>query len=213
MQKKMTIKINMLVLNKIKEHLKQDMDCFIWNYKISDNILYNLEVLFSLIDGHNNLKNNFQKPISIVAVSIVEAIMVDLLYRLYHGTNHFPVSLKHREAEIKRKINEKTKDKKIVSTDGKEYYCSILKNFNFAPMITLYRDLNLLGNQATIYDTLLKLSYFRNRVHINNYYDNFEKDEKETFSEKRTQTILDIMIWFFTYFKKNYSRPWPSLCL
>lgn len=201
----------MLVIERTKKQLKEDMNSFIWDFKISDNISYNLNVLFELVDDYNNLAKNYKKPISIIAASIVEAIMIDLLYRLFHGTNHFPDSLKCRMDEIKSRIKEETKETKIVGIDGKIYYCSILKNFNFAPMIGLYKELKLIGDRDSYYDTLLKLAYFRNRVHINNYFNNFEKDEKITFSEKRTQSTLHIMAWFFTYFRMNYSRPWSAI--
>ena len=54
----------------------------------------------------------------------------------------------------------------------------------------------------------MSLSRFRNRVHILNYFGNFEKDETRVFSTYRTQETLDVMIWMIKYFNKNYARPW-----
>jgi len=51
---------------------------------------------------------------------------------------------------------------------------------------------------------------FRNRIHIKNYFNNFEKDESNTFSESRVQKTIKAMVWFFGYFQTYYPRPWPT---
>ena len=200
----------MLNLKKTKEDLKIELDFFIWDFKVGDNIKYNLNVLYNLIDDYNNSGKDYKKPISIIAVSVIEAIMIDFLYRLYKGTYHFPDNLRHLESEIKEKLNNETIRSELVILDGQKYYVSALKNFNFTPMVRVYKKLTLLGNNKEIYENLLSLAHLRNRIHITNYFNNFEKDEHDTFSESRVQEIFDTMIWFFDYFKDNYERPWTK---
>jgi hypothetical protein len=200
----------MLQINKTKKDLESDLEKFIWDFKISDNILYNLDILYNLIDDHNNAGRRYRKPISVISVSVAEAIMIDFLYRLYGATNHFPAILKHLEKNIKEQLTDSTIKSELIGIDGKKYYHSTLKNFNFSPMLEIYKKLKLLGDNAAVYELLLSLSYFRNRIHIKNYFNNFEKDEGITFSEKRTQKTIDTMLWISDYFKNNYSRPWQK---
>lgn len=200
----------MIVLLNTKEELKDKLKLFIWDFKISDNIIYNLNVLFDLIDDYNNSNKDYKKPISIISVSIIEAILVDFLYRLYKGTKHFPCILKSRELIIKNKLEKETIRRNFIGIDDEEHIYSVLKNFSFSSMIVVYKELSLIGDDEIIYEFLNQLSYFRNRVHINNYHNNFEKDENITFSEKRIQKTVNFMIFIFNYFNDNYSRPWTS---
>lgn len=199
----------MIKIVDLKDTLKNDLKIFIWDFKVGDNIKYNLDILYNLIDDYNNLGKDYKKPISIIAVSIIEAIMVDFMYRLYSGTNHFPNILGHEENNIKEQLKGETIKSKFIGTDGKEHYYSTLKNFNFSPMVEIYKKFKLIGSNKNVYKALTNLSYFRNRIHINNYFNNFEKNENVTFSEERTQKTIIIMIWIINYFKNNYARPWP----
>ena len=199
-----------LKLKKTKEELENDLKCFVWDFKVGDNINYNLDILYTLIDDFNKLYRNYSKPISIITVSIIEAIMIDFTYRLYDGTSHFPDSLKGKENEIKSNLAAKTKKIECVDNDGNKHEYSVLKNFNFTLMIEIYRELKLFGDNKKVYKFLTQIAYFRNRIHIKNYFNNFEKDEGITFSTKRTQDSLNVMVWCFNYFKDNYKRPWKN---
>lgn len=210
----------MLEISRTKEELKQKMNLFIWDFKIFDNIEYNLDILFDLIEDYNlSCKNldvptrNYKKPISLITISIIEGIMVDFLYRLYLSTNHFPDKLKDQENIIKSKLAQETKKSKYVDSKNREYWIQSLKNFNFITMIEFYEELKLLGDIKKNYEFLTKLVHFRNRIHIKNYFNNFEKNESVTFSEIRVQKTLKAMVWFFEYFEKNYPRPWPKSIL
>ena len=195
-------------MKKTKEVFKDELNLFIWEFKIGDNILYNINVLYGLIEDYNNQNKVYGKPISLISASIVEAIMIDFIYRLYSGTSHFPESLRDKEGEIKSKLTGETTKRKYVDLNGQEHEYSALKNFNFSPMIRIYKELKLLGDNEVIYKSLTKMAYFRNRIHINNYFNNFEKNENKTFSKDRVQTTLNILFWVINYFKENYKRPW-----
>lgn len=206
----------MLIFNKTKKELKRQLDTFVWDFKIGDNIEYNLNVLFQLVIDHNTSSldelnspiRDFKKPISLLAISIIEAIMVDFLYRLYHGTAHFPASLRIKEDEIKNRLGIETKKSKYIDLEDKEYWIYRLKNFNFMSMIEIYDELKFLGEIQQNYESLKTMAYYRNRIHISNYFNNFEKDESRTFSKERTQKSLHSMEWFFSYFERTYPRPW-----
>ena len=199
----------MIEILKTKEQLKKELNSFVWEFKISDNIEYNLDVLFNLIEDNDHAKD-YKKPISLIAVSIIEAIMIDFLYRLYQGTSHFPQKLKDKETVIKSKLTQETKKSKYVDSENREYWVCSLKNFDFITMIKIYQDLKLLGDYKQNYEFLMNLAHFRNRIHIKNYFNNFEKDESNTFSESRVQKTIKAMVWFFGYFQTYYPRPWPT---
>lgn len=199
----------MLILKKHDE-LKRSLDIFVWEFKIGDNILYNLGVISNLVDDYNNLIKDYKKPISVLVASIIEAVMVDFIYRLYNSTKHFPQNLESIKEDIKLRLSGETIKFKYKSIDGKELFYPVLKNFNFASVVDVYREFKLFGDNENIYNRLEDLAHFRNRLHILNYYNNFEKDEKDVFSEARVQRTINIMEWMFTHFEKEYSRPWSK---
>ena len=47
----------MLIINKEKKELNSSLDSFIWDFKIGDNILYNLDIIYQLVVDYNNNKN------------------------------------------------------------------------------------------------------------------------------------------------------------
>lgn len=89
-------------------------------------------------------------------------------------------------------------------------HLSIYPIYAFTPftLFTLFEDFKLIGNKKEDYEFLRRIAHFRNRVHIKNYFDNFEKDESRVFTELRTQKILNSIIKIIGYFGDNYSRPW-----
>ena len=191
-----------------KEDLEKRMNTFIWTYKIGDNILYNLEVIFQLAGDHNvSIKGqNYAKPISVLCISVIEAILVDFLERLDKATNHFPKKLAVKRAEIKKELHNQQQNAQTVY-EGKVYKYKRLKNFGFKDLVEFCEKFDILGPHSATYNALQDLGRFRNRVHIRNYFGNFEKDESQTFSEKRTQQAINYMIAVFIYIGKNYPRP------
>lgn len=92
------------------------MRTFNWTYKIGDNIRYNLDLLFYLIDDHNkandvtgyllgenekSIDKSYTKPIAVISVSVIEAVLVDFLERLDQATNEFPKALEQKRSSIK----------------------------------------------------------------------------------------------------------------
>lgn len=197
----------MLKITSDRTALETYLHSFNWTFKISDNILYNLDISFQLIDHHNNSNGcNYAKPISISCVSIIEAIFVDFLERLDSATHDFPVKLDSKRILIKNALNEEKKE--IQTTyEGKVYKYKRLRNFGYEELIEFYEKFKILGSASDTYKSLQNLGRFRNRIHIRNYFENFERDESRTFSEDRTQQTIDYMVSTFKYFAKNYPRP------
>jgi len=197
----------MLKLSSSKEDLQECLNSFIWTFKIGDNVVYNLDVIFQLVDDHNALKaKSYAKPISILCISVVEATLVDFLERLDSATRHFPSKLNSKRMAIKEQLAREKNDYQTLY-EGKVYKYKRLKNFGYKELIDFYEKFNLLGSKASVYETLQNLGRFRNRVHIRNYFGNFERNESRAFSEARTQNAIDCMTDIFKYLGENHPRP------
>lgn len=186
------------------EEFRVAIDTFIWNFNIGKNIEYNFLILTSLIKDDNELYN---KPISIISVSIIEAILVDFIERLDVSTRHFPETLKLEEIKIKDSLAKHKKDFETVFLDEVSIYKK-LKNFRYQDLVEICREHDLLGTDPTVYKNLQKMGWYRNRVHIKNYLNNFEKTESRTYSHRRTQQTIDYLDRLTNFMSKNYSRPW-----
>lgn len=197
----------MLTISSTKNDLQERLNSFIWEFKIGDNIFYNLDVLYNLIENHNNDPEcNYAKPVSILCVSIIEAILVDFLERLDMATRHFPDRLAAQRVEIKNKLDGEKRNFQSVY-HGKTYQYRKLRNFGYQDIISFCEEFSLLGPQTDVYDILKNMGRFRNRVHINNYFGNFERDESRTFSESRAQRTINYVEKIFRYMERHYSRP------
>lgn len=193
--------------NSKREELTEFLNSFIWTFKIGDNILYNLDVIFKLVEDHDKPNGrNYAKPISILCVSVIEAILVDFLERLDSATRHYPSKLGKRRKQIKEKLDSEKRDFQSTFL-GEVYQYKRLRNFGYKELVEFYEKFDILGSKPDTYETLQKLGYFRNRVHIRNYFGNFERNESRTFSEERTQKTIDIMEDIFKYLSTNYPRP------
>lgn len=197
----------MLNIRYTNEEMKEYLSSFIWEFKIGDNIIYNLDIVFSLIKSYNDNENNYKKPISILCVSVIEAILVDFLERLDSATNHFPSNLASQKVKIKERLS-KEKIKYNVTFLDEVYQSNKLRNFGFQELVKFCEEFSLLGNSSDRYTNLKEIGKFRNRVHIKNYFNNFERDESKTFSEIRTQKTIDYMVDIFYFFNYEYSRPY-----
>lgn len=197
----------MLKIESDKATLKEYLNSFVWTYKIGDNILYNLDLIFQLVDDHNMLVGrDYAKPTSILCVSVIEAVLVDFLERLESATKHFPSRLDSKRADIKSELESEKNDFQT-TYKGQVYQYKRLRNFGYKELIEFYEKFKILGSSPDYYEVLQNLGHFRNRVHIRNYFGNFERDESRTFSESRTQKAINSMEAILKYFSKYYSRP------
>jgi hypothetical protein len=196
----------MLTISSTKDELKENLNLFLWTFKIGDNILYNLDVIFKLIEDHNKSSSqSYTKPISILCVSVIEAILVDFLERLDSATRQFPDKLSKNRMLIKSELSTR---KRVLQRiyKGQVYQYKRLENFGYKDLIEVYEKFKILGASVTTYAELQDLGRFRNRVHIRNYFENFERDESRTFSETRTQRAINSMEKTIAYLGRNYPR-------
>lgn len=197
----------MLRIGASQEQLGKRLGMFVWTFKIGDNILYNLDVIFKLVKDHNRKDgHSYTKPISILCVSVIEAVLVDFLERLDQGTSHFPDKLNAVRVEVKNEL-EKEKKYDLSVFNGQAYKNKKLRNFGYKELIEFYKKFRLIGLKDSNYQILQRLGHFRNRVHIRNYFENFERDEVRVFSEARTQETINIMEEILRYFSEKYARP------
>lgn len=195
-----------------KEEVAVLLNKFVWGYKVGDNISYNFKQLFYLYEQRESKtkieeKNLYNKHISITIVSIIEAVLYDFIVRLSEATNHFPTSLSEEEKNnIKRDID---KDKITIKSGKYEY--KRVKNYSNKELKAILEKHSLLGNKSTsIYKEFEEACFLRNRIHIFNWFGNFEPDEEFVFSDDRLKKIEDLLVKIITYLSNNYSRPTDS---
>ncbi len=141
---------------------------FIYNFKIGDNLHYNLEVLkwlYESIASRRGQPFNLNKPITIILVSIIEAILFDFRKR---------VSGPH--AEIVANLSE-----------GFRVAIGAIRKDELGLYIDCAKEHNLFGSNSSFYDELELLRNVRNRIHIQNKWHNLvgEDDEFRVFTAAR----------------------------
>lgn len=172
---------------------------FMWSFKKGDNIVYNLDILWSLYGAQKVSKKPeyFNKPIIIIIASIIECIVEDLTRRIQQHSNE-PVP------NITREIK---KDFKYTTRRG-SVALKQLKQFNH--YIDMCEKHKIFGEREIIYSTLNKIRDIRNRVHIQNHSSILEEDEIDVFTDKArdvSEMLLSVVILIMII---KYPRPWPD---
>jgi hypothetical protein len=179
--------------------------CFILSFKLGDNINHNLRVLALLYDYYDREdhdgKNLLCKPIIILLVSIIEAVLHDFHSRIRWLTYEGIANLSHEVIEYIR-------GKKI---DELEKY------------IVSARKHDLFDRQdGAFYDLLDELRRLRNRVHIQNIKGDFAPDDYNAFNDfRKRQAERGLELTMKTMAAKyprpehvhghvaNFNLPWP----
>ena len=141
---------------------------FVGDFKLGDNIVYNLKILKTLSEQRaaaaDNQKNHYNKPITLICVSIIEAAIHDFLCRAKYLTLEGVPSL---AKDIITYLREKDIDR-------------------FAGYIDQLKKINFFGNaDYDIYKNLHNLRKLRNRIHIQNKKNHFERDDECAFNDAR----------------------------
>lgn len=163
---------------------------FIGNFKIGDNIHYNLEVLRTLYACKAVIpvaqRKFLDKPITITLVSICEALIFDFIERSKYFTQEGVTGLSDQALERLREAKAWSLDKKL----------------------QLVQELDLLkASNPDVYEQLKKLAQLRNRVHIQNEKRNFETDEAKAFTHIRRLKAEKMTELLLLQFGKLYPRP------
>lgn len=163
---------------------------FMGNFKLGDNICFNLAILKTLYDfraGGNPLqKRHLQKPITVMNVSIIEAVLYDLHLRVKTFTSE-------GVANIQSTVIEYIRGKKI---DELERYIASAKK----------HDLFDQGDSG-FYEALDDLRKIRNRLHIQNTKGHFEPDDVTAFSEARLKLSEQAVEHVMRTMARKYARP------
>lgn len=163
----------------VREDMDSVLSIFIWTFKKGDNILYNFDILNVLCKNKNNAplteKKFYNKPITLIIISIIECIIEDFTQRAKYRTHDpLPNLTSVQEQEFKTKKFDK-----------------------FDHFITVSRRLNLFDMGDVLYDALDYLRKIRNRFHIQNSKGELEADEYKVFTDGRlklSQKVLEVVI-------------------
>lgn len=161
---------------------------FIGNFKLGDNIAYNCDVLCTLYrlraEGDAQTRRHLQKPITILNVSIIDAVLYDFYGRV---KNHTREGVANIAAAVIAEWRGTTIDR--------------LDRY-----ITQAKKHDLFGEPEQFYEDLHTLRKLRNRIHIQNEKNNFEPDECAAFTEARMVQSERAVEKVLTYMAANHAR-------
>ncbi len=163
---------------------------FLASFKIGDNIHYNLSVLRILYKAQGALCASeavfLEKPITVLLVSICEAIIYDFIKRSQWFTIEGIHGLSQDHINILRESKAWSMEKKI----------ELIKKINVLQM-----------SDHSAYDYLDNLSRLRNRIHIQNEKENFEADEILAFTKPRRIQAEKMVELLMKKISRLYPRP------
>ncbi len=161
---------------------------FIWSFKKGDNILYNMEILWTLYDAKNDSpplrKMHFNKPIMLVIVAIIECFLDDFVDRIQeHVSDKLPNVTKTEVAEFRKKKLEKF-----------EHYIATARKYNF------------FEQPKNFYTALEFLRDVRNRLHIQNTKNKLDKDEHKIFNDLNLHVAEKVFDVIFKTMMEKFPR-------
>ena len=163
---------------------------FIGNFKLGDNICFNLAIRKTLYDlrfaGNPLQRRHLQKPIIVMNVSIIEAVLYDFHLRVKTFTSE-------GVANLQASVIDYIRGKKI---DELERYIASAKKHD------LFDE-----RESGFYDALDDLRKIRNRLHIQNTKNHFEADDHAAFSEARLTLSEQAIEHVMRTMAKKYPRP------
>jgi len=195
--------------------VEHDLSVFIWTFKHADNITYNFNILENLYlsKGKSNNSELFNKPITIIIVSIIECILVDLLDRVNTATNHLPHNTdKNKMLNLKNDLQSNYK-KKIIKDDFLgDYIVYKRKLYSFKYLINTFKKYNIFDcDSNNIYDTLSSYGDMRNRVHIENHHNTLELNEADVFTNARLKKLEKLFSKVWLVMTSDFKRPWKGV--
>jgi hypothetical protein len=137
---------------------------FIDQFKIGDNINFNLEILAVLYDGYANLQDGKKliKPIVLLNTAIIEAVLFDFVVNR--------LKRPYRSEILFENISSILKD---VNLKKFEHYITQIEKYDLFEL----KDTNF-------YNAIRSLSKKRNRIHIQNDKRDEPLDESNIFNDK-----------------------------
>lgn len=162
---------------------------FFWDFKRMDNTNYNFDILniICLTKKEKASNPHFNRPVLIQIVAIIECILYDFVRRVN---------------EYRQEIIPNLDQAAVNDTRSK-----VLDEFE--PLIAHVRKSNLLRISAgdSIYDDLDHLRKVRNRVHIQNRQQQFDRDEYNVWVEANVQLAGRVLERVIEVLCHVYPRP------
>lgn len=160
---------------------------FMWSYKKGDNIIYNLEVVWELYEAKARSvdKRKYNKPITVILVSIIECILDDFTNRIRGHVNDTVPNISQSD---------------IVMFRTKKY--DKLEQY-----IAASKKLDLFNQPASFYDSMDELRKARNRIHVQNSKNQLAADEFNVFTDallaKAQQAVEVVLATMIVVFPRN----------
>lgn len=166
------------------------LSSFIGNFKIGDNINYNLRILALMYEYYRSPEQGdrtlLNKPITLCLVSIAEAVLHDFHTRIRHFTSEGVDGI---SSSATSDIRGKKKIDRF-----KAYIDSVKKHKFFSAFPSIGDDLELLRK-------------LRNRMHIQNDGNDLEPDEEEVFTDERRRIAERALEGLMKLLNRDHSRP------
>lgn len=163
---------------------------FIGDFKIGDNINYNLAVLKALYDCQkikcSPNPDLLCKPITITITSIIEALLHDLIYRIQQYTQEGVKA-------VATKVLSDVRSKKL---DKLETYIAAMKKHDL-----------LAASGTDLYEKLNELRTARNRIHIQNVKQQLDRDEENVFTQDRQIEAEQVLEKIVKHVSDKHTRP------
>ncbi len=163
---------------------------FIGIFKTGDNINYNLKCLRELYEAQGaspvENKNLFCKPITLILVSIIEALLHDLFFRIVNYTRE---SIRNIASDTLKKIRTKKID----------------QLGSFVASAKKYDLLDAIG--TGLYEQLDSLRRLRNRIHIQNTKYDHPLDENRAFTMTQQRIAEEVLERVLKLSSEKYQRP------
>jgi hypothetical protein len=157
---------------------------FIGDFKVGDNLVYNAGLLCAL--HKNNDDGDLNKMIVVQVGSILEAALGQIIYRAQNFNREGVPNI----AEADRKQIEGKKIDKLNS---------------IIDVMRKYGMLDELG--GGIYDDLHNLRKHRNKIHIQDDYENVPRDEGVAFTADMCSWSLDLCARVLLHLSQKFPRP------
>ena len=164
---------------------------FIGNFKLGDNINYNLGILQALYDKDKEENIcSLNKPITIIVISIIEALLYDFHFKAKWYTCEGITNV----------------------TDKVLFYIRNKKINRFNKYIKSARKHKIFNeNDQLIYDDLETLRKLRNRIHIQNENNDFARDEADAFSIDRKILAEKTLEKIMKHMSENHDREFKNV--
>lgn len=199
-----------MTLRHDRTQISRMMSRFIWSFRVGDNIAYNFKIIFALYDDKARSSNPsiYNKSLIVQMVSIIECLMYDFVVRLEQSTNQWPAEI---PAEKRGRIKERLSSEAVkVDVEYLDQRTTIRKvrNYSFDQLLKIFEEFELFGPSGhLIYTRLQDAGRLRNRIHIFNWFGNYEAKERDTYSNEKLSEIELLLDAYLNFMSTKYPRP------